>query len=91
MLLFLIVPFKSNLLLFLNINNIFFKFINYYISNINYTQNNNIDNTNNSIFNINYNKNNIIYKTNNNNFNINTFNINTVERACSFIMPHQTV
>ena len=42
-------PFKSNLLLFFNINNIFYKFINYYINNITYNQNHNIYNINNTI------------------------------------------
>ena len=56
---------KSNLCLFFKINDIFLKFLNYDINNINYNKKKFI--THNNIFNIN----NINYNTNNNIFNIN--------------------
>jgi hypothetical protein len=45
----IILPFKSNLWLFFKINDIFFKFLNYDINNINYNKNIKIYNTNNNI------------------------------------------
>jgi len=44
---------KSNLLLFFNINSILYKFINYYMNNINCNTNYNIYNKSNSMFDIN--------------------------------------
>jgi hypothetical protein len=60
---------KSNLCFFFKINDIFLKFLNYDINNINY-RNKKIYKTNNNIFNIN----NINYNTNNNILNINNNN-----------------
>jgi hypothetical protein len=57
---------KSNLCLFFKIIDIFLKFLNYDINNINYNKKINFI-THNNIFNIN----NINYNTNNNIFNIN--------------------
>jgi len=68
----------------------FFKFINY-------NKNNNIYNTNYTIFNINtfnYNKNNNIYSTNNITFNINTFNYNknnNIYNINNYIYKHNTL
>ena len=50
----IILPLKSNLCLFFQINDILLKFLNYDINNINY-KNQKIYNTNNNIFNINNN------------------------------------
>jgi hypothetical protein len=76
----IILPFKSNLWLLFNINDIFFKFINYDI-------NKNKNNFNFNINNINYNKNNNISKVNNNIYNRNNninYNINkSLEFGCN--------
>jgi hypothetical protein len=66
----IILSFKSNLWLLFKINDIFFKFLNYDVNNINYNKNKNIYNTNN----INHHKNQSISNTNNNIFNINKNN-----------------